>query len=188
MDIRVSLLYLTEGGLSVIWMKSSLLASQLMDDSYRMLLILIFFFLKEGDVWVILWSSECLINFPKMWIYSAQSIKANDQIGPLYPTSLPALGSCLVEEGAVNLLPSEASLVILACSQSQSPGHFLACPCHPCFWPRPKPNDLHRGGCSRQGRTVGESDPMKQSRQFWDSQLSATWCLISFPGHQIAVK
>lgn len=147
-----------------------------------------FFFLKEGDVWVILWSSECLINFPKMWIYSAQSIKANDQIGPLYPTSLPALGSCLVEEGAVNLLPSEASLVILACSQSQSPGHFLACPCHPCFWPRPKPNDLHRGGCSRQGRTVGELDPMKQSRQFWDSQLSATWCLISFPGHQIAVK
>lgn len=187
MDIRVSLLYLTEGGLSYEWRAAYWPVNWWMTAT-ECFLSWFFFFLKEGDVWVILWSSECLINFPKMWIYSAQSIKANDQIGPLYPTSLLALGSCLVEEGAVNLLPSEASLVILACSQSQSPGHFLACPCHPCFWPRPKPNDLHRGGCSRQGRTVGESDPMKQSRQFWDSQLSATWCLISFPGHQIAVK
>ena len=33
-----------------------------------------------------------------------------------------------------------------------------------------------------------ESDPVKRSRQLQDAQLSVTWRLISFPGHQMAVR
>lgn len=33
-----------------------------------------------------------------------------------------------------------------------------------------------------------ESDPVKRSRQLQDTQLSATWRLISLPGHQMAVR